>query len=235
MNSIPRRTFTSAKHQEQAKLKTTNWAAASRLASAVLIVAFSYAVIRYVVLKGVSPSHIPLLILDKSIAFTGLFLVGFSLVSGPLARLYPGRFRALLKSRRCVGLSGFYFSCFHVLLAMILLRPAYYPKFFNSDGSLNFIGELSMLAGLVAAGVLSVLAFTSYTTFKQAWSHSAWKKLHIYGGNAVLMFVAVHLIAMGWKSWVDFAHWPNGLPPITLVSVLVVSLVFAIRWTGGKK
>ena len=43
-------------------------------------------------------------------------------------------------------------------------------------------------------------------------------------GYVALVLVVGHLVALGWKGWVNVSGWTGGMPPISLVA-LVAALV----------
>lgn len=178
----------------------------------VLTVTTLYAMVRYVVFGGVSPIHLPLYVLNKSIAMTAAIALSIGVVS---------HFRGHKESSRHWGVAAWHLVILHVLMSLVLLGSSYYPKFFES-GSFNLIGELSMLFGILATYGLWLLG-----TRKQ--SHGMMRPLML----GVLAAVGLHLIPMGVPGWVTTGHWHGSLPPISLLSFLVILISLCLAGIGG--
>lgn len=207
-----------------------DWRSAWSLATSILVVVMTYAIVRYVIAKGVSPEHLPLLIADKAIAFVAVAMIGASFACSSLRRRVRGPLRPSAGMRRTFGLVGFYFASLHCAINFVLLGPEYHASLFLPNGTMKWHGELSMLAGVLAAFILSALALTSLQAVQRTMSAQGWKRIHRVG-LAGLALVGVHLVAMGASSWFTPAKWPAGLPPITLLSLSVITLVALLRLT----
>ena len=101
-------------------------------------------------------------------------------------------------------------------MSLVLLSPAYYPKFFAAEGGkLNLTGELTFLFGALALGFLLFPAITTLPLMYEALGGERWQRMQRMGYWAIAM-VAAHTLTMGWAGWRDPSSWPAAMPPITL-------------------
>lgn len=165
----------------------------------------TYAIIRYVVVGGVAMAHIPLYVLNKALAFSAVLCCCVALVAGRVARRPP--------TARLFGRAGIALALLHGALSLALLSPAYYGKLFIPDGRLSGAAELSILLGIVVAGIM------------------LWHSWHRRGScprpprlarTALIPLIAGHLFAIGCPGWSAVDGWPAHLPPITLLSFIAV-------------
>ena len=183
------------------------------VAAQVMVIAMGYAVVRYVLLGGVSADRLPVFITNKAVAVVGLVLVG-------AAALQSGAQRAAF------GAVGFGCVLLHLLLSLTVLSPAYLAKLYAADGRFTAAAEWSMLTGAVAALVLYLLSTASAKP-------SGARSLRPGAGQLVLALTAVHVLAIGYPSWRQPDSWPGHLPPITLLSFLIaIGLLVARRFTS---
>lgn len=190
---------------------------------ALLFVLFTaYAVLRYNVAKGEDWAHFPAYILNKSIAWTGIVLVGIS------------RWVRCVPLRKKYGLAGLAFIGVHVPLSMVTLNPGYHPRLFAEQGMrLQVNGELSMLAGAIGF----MLMIWLYGATLQASNSTARVAPVLVPrlGRLTLVFAIVHVGALGFPTWLKPGDWYAGLPPITLWAVLAaVVFLFLPRRKGER-
>ncbi len=194
----------------------------------VFLLVFAYAVIRYNVIKGVGVESIPLYISNKAIAVASVILIGISYLIGPFARFWPKKFAPSLYLRKYFGLVGFGFAALHSIISLILFSPAYYAKFFSADGKLNFTGELSMLFGVIALFIFSIVAITSIPSVESSVDKKKWLVVQRLG-YAAFAFVMLHVLVMGLEGWLKPETWPGGLLPMSLIAFIVIALTLLIR------
>ena len=125
-----------------------------RLPAALLLVTAAYAATRYVVFGPWSIGHIPLYVLNKAFAWTGIVLLALALGLGPAARLWPA-LGAQLWRRRWWGLVGFALATVHILVSLAILNYGYYRLMFQQAFELTPLAEGAMLA--VSAGAQDYL------------------------------------------------------------------------------
>lgn len=174
-----------------------------------------YTFVRYVIFADVSPIHMPVYLLNKSVSMASVF----SLFCTALYRT-----KERVEETAFWGRSSFHSACIHILLSLAIISRAYYPNFFGTD-NMNLTGEITILFGVLAAycfwivfsGMLVLMrrqVFQLFTTF----------------------FVAGHLVTMGFGGWLKVGEWYGGLPPISLVSFVfaIASLALFLRKGRGQ-
>jgi hypothetical protein len=106
----------------------------------------------------------------------------------------------------------------HVLLSLAILSPPYYPKFFG-PATLNATGEITILAGVLATYCL--------------WAARREPARQVLLAMAV-SFLGVHLVSMGWNSWLQVGEWPGKMPPISMLSFLLAGGSLALLLQGKE-
>lgn len=187
-----------------------------------------YAAVRYHLAGDVSWAHFPLFILNKATSLAAVGFVASSYLIGKIFRWHDHDKQQRLVVIKFCGLVGFFLAGIHALLSLCLLTPAYFGKFFADDGRLNFVGELSMTVGVIALFLLMSPAITTLPMMPKAIGGWRWKRAQRVG-YAALAFVVVHLVAMGLKGWLAPRGWNAGLPPISLVAVVVALLPLIVK------
>ena len=186
--------------------------------AAVWGICLCYAILRYNVFQGVDWTHLPLYIVNKSVAFAGVILLALAYLVGKSfggpAGSEPVRAKA-----KFLGLAGFAMVTVHVLMAMVLLSPANYEKFFEASGKLNLTGELTFLFGVLAYGCLLFPAIATLPFMYDALGMERWLKAQ-HMGYASLALACGHTVTMGGTGWVNVSAWPGSMPPITLLGFL---------------
>src|SRR3989344_2536001 len=102
----------------------------------VIGLSLAYAIVRYNVVRDIPYSNLPLYIYNKAIALAATLLIGISYIMGPLARFWPS-FRRHLHLRKHLGVTGFGVAALHAIISLVILTPAYYPRFFEPKGKMN--------------------------------------------------------------------------------------------------
>lgn len=196
----------------------------------------AYAIVRYHLAGDVSWSHFPLYIMNKATSLAAVIFVASSYLIGKVIRWYEDDKALKLVVIKFCGLSGFFLAGMHTLFSLALLNPAYFQKYFDTDGRLNLEGEIAILAGVVAITFLSSPAITTLPMMPKAIGGWRWRRGQRVGYLS-LAFVVVHLVALGWKGWLVPGKWQWWIPPISLVAVMaaLVPLVVKIRWVRRKK
>jgi len=108
--------------------------------------------------------------------------------------------------------TGDYFSTIqfliimHVIFSLALHGDAYFPKMYI-DGKLTLNTGIATLSGTILVAGL----FTNIIKLKA---------LTIY------TLIGIHVFFYGFKGWVTPENWHGSLPPITLVSFVIVMILF---------
>ena len=187
-----------------------------------------YAIVRYNVFKGVEWIHLPLYIVNKSFALSGVIFVALSYLVGKLFDPCPGDARRRRAMAKFFGLTGFALIAMHIFMGFVMLSPAYYEKFFHESGKMNLTGEMTFLFGVLAIGCLFFPAVTTLPHMYEALGGPRWLRAQRMGYWA-LALACGHTFAMGWKGWFDLSTWPGSLPPITLLGFLAALLAVAVK------
>ena len=114
----------------------------------------AYAILRYHIAGDVAWRHFPLFILNKATSLAAVVFVACSYLIGKIIHWHDHDKALRLVVIKFCGLTGFFMAGVHAFFSLALLRPAYYAKYFDSDGGLNLDGELAIsvgVLGLVAA------------------------------------------------------------------------------------
>jgi hypothetical protein len=160
-----------------------------------------YAIVRYAGFGNVPVIHIPVYIMNKAISMTAaesLFMASLALV------------RADKIALRFWSNAALQLVFVHVFLSLGILSKGYYGTFFEGD-KMNLTGELVLLTGALGVYCFWRLQAAELT-------HELRRTLKIL----LCALVAGHLFIMGFDGWLQVKRWNGGLPPITLLSFLLV-------------
>jgi len=183
-----------------------------------------YSNLRYVIFGPEGAAHIPLFIMNKALSWSGLATIGLSKVLRQ-----P-------EASRMAGLLGALMIGMHVVMALLILRPEYLAKFFNSiDGMrMTWKGEAAILSGVLGLACLTCLAWNTATVTKKADKSIGQRSVSPLGINTLLFCGALHVAFMGWDDWLEPTMWAKFgyLPPISMLSFLTaVIFLFARKAT----
>lgn len=197
--------------------------------AAVFGVALLYAVVRYHLLEGVPWRHFPLFILNKTISMAAVGFVACSYLIGKVFRWHDGDKRLRLVVVKFCGLMGFFLATAHAFMAVCLLRPSYFGKYFDEGGRLNLEGELGMATGIIALFFLLAPAIATLPMMAKSLGGWRWRRAQRAGYIALTLVVA-HLIVLGWRGWMTPSKW-GLLPPISLITVVAALVPLLVkRW-----
>lgn len=186
-------------------------------------VCLGYAVVRYHVASDVAWRHFPLFILNKVVSLAAVLFVAASYLVGKVIRWHDHDKRLRLVVIKFCGLVGFFLAGIHAFMSVVLMKPAYFGKYFDAAGRMNVQGEIAISVGVLALFFLLSPAVTTLPMMPKALGGWRWKRTQRVGYLA-LALVAVHLVALGLKGWLTPGGWPAGLPPISLIA-LVAAIV----------
>ena len=179
-----------------------------------------YAVLRYHIAGNVAWSHFPLFIFNKATSLAAVVFVASAYLVGKIIHWHDDDPVIRLVVIKFCGLIGFFMAGIHAFLSLALLSPAYFAKYYGTDGRLNFEGELAVVVGVVALFCLLGPAITSLPMMPKALGGVRWKRNQRLG-YAALAFVVVHLVTLGVKGWLTPSHWQWWLPPISLLAFIM--------------
>lgn len=191
-----------------------------------------YAILRYLVFKGVDPVHFPLYILNKVASISGLFLLATSYSIGKIKSWKFGSDQRNVQLIKFIGLMGFSLSAIHIFISLIILTPAYYPKFYHGE-MMNFSGELSMLMGVLSLFFFTIPAITTIPFMQEAVGIKKWQKRQRMGYFGLLTALA-HVVVMGISGWFKIGTWPGYLPPITMIAAIIAIVPLYLKFIKSK-
>ena len=116
----------------------------------------------------------------------------------------------------------------HGIISLILLSPAYYGKFYTAENALNITGQFSLLFGVLALTVFTVVAISSLPLMFERLGEVKWRKMQRLGYSAFAL-TFLHVAIMGARGWVNPESYAYGFISISLLSALFIFLVFAMR------
>ena len=195
----------------------------------VIFISYVYAILRYNIFGEVCLTYLPLFISNKAVSFSSVCFIAISFTSRALGRFWPKLFRSVLDHRKYFGLLGFSLAVIHSIISLLIFRPEYYEKFFSYKGKLTLSGELSMLFGILAFFILGVMAITSVPSIKSSMIKNTWIWTQKNCGYLGLFLIFIHLIMMGYESWVNPALWPANMFPISLFAAIVVGFAIILK------
>ena len=188
--------------------------------SAIFGLALVYAVVRYHIAGDVAWRHFPLFIFNKATSIAAVAFVASAYLIGKVIRWHDNDKVLRLVVIKFCGLMGVFLAGIHGLLSLALLNPGYFAKYFDDVGRLNLQGELAVTFGVIGLFLLLGPAITTLPMMPKALGGIRWKRNQRLG-YAALVFVLLHLIALGLKGWLEPAGWNGGLPPISLLAALI--------------
>jgi DMSO/TMAO reductase YedYZ heme-binding membrane subunit len=196
--------------------------------AAIFGVSLAYAVIRYHLTGDVAWRHFPLYILNKVTSLASVGFVACSYLIGKVIRWHDHDKALRLVVIKFCGLVGFFLAAIHAFMSVLLLTPAYFAKYFDSDGRLNLQGQVGMTVGIVALFFLMSPAITTLPMMPKALGGWRWKRTQRVGYLALIL-VVVHLLFLGLKGWLTPGKWPAGLVPISLVAFVVALIPLLVK------
>ncbi|GGW23404.1 hypothetical protein [Arenibacter certesii] len=188
----------------------------------VVIIAIGYAVLRYHLKGDVPWKDFPIFVLNKGVSLGAITILTLCVSIRPLSTLGIVVF-STRAAKKLLGISGLLMTILHVLLSLLILNPSYFNVFFEENGTLSARGGISLLAGVISFMMLVVYhqCFKNGGVGKERLVNFLTSSKFILG---LLLLFGLHLFFLGYHNWMNFANWKGGLPPITLVSFVVISL-----------
>jgi hypothetical protein len=111
----------------------------------------------------------------------------------------------------------------HILLSLGILSKGYFASYFEGD-KMSLTGEVVLLMGALAA-------YCFWRLKTAAIKPALQRTLTLLACT----LVAVHLFAMGFDGWLHVEKWNGGMPPITLLSfLLVISSLIVYLWAKER-
>lgn len=189
----------------------------------VYITTLVYAIVRYNIFGGVEWHHLPLYINNKAISVTVLVCLGLTII--------PGQNPEAPHLKRLLGQWVFLGALLHMVIGAVSMVSGQYAKFFDAQGGLTLWSELSLLGGSLAFVLVVWLQFRKlepgFGLINQARNRTL--------GQLALAAVLVHTTAMGLPGWLAIEKWPGTLPPISLISAIMATVLLLVNFRAEKK
>jgi DMSO/TMAO reductase YedYZ heme-binding membrane subunit len=182
----------------------------------ILIFTYSYAVIRYHVGENIPWSEF-LFVVNKAFSWSAFILISWSIL--PKKWFLNRNFQ-----RKYFGIVGYIFALIHVILNIFLININRFPQFYSSNKNWTFEFYLFASIGLISFLIFSLIFLVSTNLVK-----TKNKDKIISLGLYTIVFCALHPFLIGYKNWLIINSWPFYLPPITLLSVLILILFLIIK------
>jgi DMSO/TMAO reductase YedYZ heme-binding membrane subunit len=187
-----------------------------------------YAIARYHLTGDVEWRQFPVFILNKATSLAAVIFVAASYLVGKTIRWYDDDKRLRLVVIKFCGLMGFSLAGIHAVLSLTIWTPAYFAKYFDEAGQLNLQGSLGMATGVVALFFLTSPAISTLPMMPKALGGKRWKRAQRMG-YASLILVAVHLVALGFKGWLNPQSWPAWMPSISLLAFVAAIVPLIVK------
>ncbi len=183
----------------------------------ILSFCFIYALIRYVIIGPVRSVEIPIFIINKAISWGSVTLLLLSIFATS---------KNLTNAAREYGTYAFGNIICHAFLTLSILDDNHYAKLFE-DGKLNLFGQISILSG-----VLVMFLFLYYNYHFSNVNNFTTVLKRITKIKLILIITLAHLFFLGAKGWLTPSEWYGYLPPITLISFIIVliALFYTYEW-----
>lgn len=191
------------------------------ISASVVGVVYQYAAVRY----GVGG----LTTLNKSLATSGLFLLGTVLLMGPFSRMFS-IFDRWLKYRKEVGVLVFYLALFHTYVTMFVLSD-------RGPWGIYLSSPLSAYPGLVALTIMFLLIVISFPYIERVLGTKDWWKLQYWGARISFSLIAFHFTVLkysGWGTWLTTrgagaTQGAPSLPPLAILAAIFSLYVLLVR------
>jgi hypothetical protein len=213
--------------------KDQNHNSAPLLILVILVLAISYAVIRYHLAGPVPWKDFPFFILNKGISLAAFVLIACNFGFGPLRNIGVPLPDSWLAARKAVGMTGFLLVLIHALMSFLLFKPAVYGNFFSQDGTLTLFAGLSMLTGVLAFVILWAynLSFQTFLREDKVFISFITSRRFLL---VAFILGGAHLLFMGYEGWLKPGGWHGGLPPISLVAFAVFAAAYVVNLFGRE-
>ncbi|TRY85050.1 hypothetical protein DNTS_009550 [Danionella cerebrum] len=183
------------------------------------------------------------MVLLALVYLAGQLAAGYQLFYGTRYRRFPPWLDGWLESRKQLGLLSFFYGCIHVLYSLclpmrrseryLLLNMAYQQVHANVENSWNdeevWRVEMYVSFGIMALGLLSLLALTSIPSVHQALNWREFSFIQSTLGYIALLISTFHTLLFGWQRAFEKESYRFYLPPN-----FVLALILPITVITGK-
>ena len=206
---------------------------AASIITLVMVFGLAYAITRYHLVGPVPWKDFPMFILNKGVSLSAFILLACNFGFGPLNNLGIKIPEGWLNARKSIGMTGFLLALIHALMSFMLFSPSVYGKFFVEDGTLTMLGGLSMLTGIIAFVILwgYNMSFQTFLREDKAFIQFITSRKFLI---VALLFGALHVIFMGYEGWLKPEGWHGGMPPVSLVAIVIFVVSYIANLFGRE-
>ncbi len=206
---------------------------AASIITIVMVFGLAYAITRYHLVGPVPWKDFPMFILNKGISLSAFILLACNFGFGPMNNLGIKIPEGWLNARKSIGMTGFLLALIHALMSFMLFSPSVYGKFFVEDGTLTLLGGLSLLSGVIAFVILwgYNMSFQTFLREDKAFIQFITSRKFLI---VAMLFGALHIIFMGYEGWLKPEGWHGGLPPVSLVAIVIFAVSYVANLFGRK-
>jgi DMSO/TMAO reductase YedYZ heme-binding membrane subunit len=206
---------------------------AASIITIVMVFGLAYAITRYHLVGPVPWKDFPMFILNKGVSLSAFILLACNFGFGPLNNLGIKIPEGWLNARKSIGMTGFLLALIHALMSFMLFSPSVYGKFFVDDGTLTMLGGLSMLAGIIAFVILwgYNMSFQTFPREDKAFIQFITSRKFLI---VAMLFGALHIIFMGYEGWLKPEGWHGGMPPVSLVAIVIFVVSYIANLFGRE-
>lgn len=170
---------------------------------------------------------------------------------GSKHRRFPDWLDGWLKARKQLGLLAFGVISLHVTISAVITSPTYMSSLFHKAdilvkipanlthdlvvrGSLGgtrwmtWIGELSILIGILAFALMALLAVTSLPSVTNSLNWAEWRLVQSRLGYVMLTLAVTHVYVMGVTKWVK-TGFPLLFFRVKFMSIVLPTIVLTCR------
>jgi hypothetical protein len=185
----------------------------------------SYAILRYNIFGQVPWKDLPFFILNKAISLTAIILFTISSISSFLNKNKVQIAQKWIDSSAAIESISFSLIIIHVFISLMLFKAEIFMKFFEENGTLNLLGGISMIDGIISFVLLWVIKLNSLPNTKNNYALYFFPKAI----SVVMIFIIIHLFFMGYSGWVTPEKWHGGMPPISLIAFVFSSFGLLLK------
>ncbi len=164
--------------------------------------------------------------LTQVFAFLAVGFLYFALLIGPTTYIFTWLpFRGqMIKARRAIGVSAFYFAFLHMLSALNYLGGI------TTILSLPLQQQIPFMFGSIALDILFLMAITSSDKAVRILTFPKWKLLHRFVYLAQIL-ITLHVFLVG----KDFAHKFSPIPILAYVAILLLTTLQVLAFFKHKQ
>jgi len=200
----------------------SDWLVAFAAGAILFFVILYYHYLRRGIINPFLPNEISFLLLsNKAFAISSIFLIGISLLIGPLANFFD-YFKDKIRYRKEIGVFGFLFALAHIIISIFFLEDKFPREWFIEN-------QLSVILGVTSLAILILVTCVSNNFSIIKLGYKKWIFLQRLAYIAFIL-AAVHFIVLkfsGWKEWLQTLD--PIYPPGTLIMIIFVIIVLLIR------